>query len=117
MDLLVHLAFGISDGDQPINEDMNRTNSSPKRTTIPANRRIVVIVMATQRFDSESVEMRSEKISFPTIFSAISYDCFVVVFSDIKMEEGVVPATKPISRSTRFPSEVSHSTDSPSMIR
>lgn len=39
--------------------------------------------MATQRFDSESVEMRSEKISFPTILRAISYDCFVVVFSDI----------------------------------
>lgn len=83
MDQEVHLAFGSSDGDQPINEDMNRMNSSPKRTTIPANIRIVVIVMATQRFDSESVEIRSEKISFPTIFSAISYDCFVVVFSDI----------------------------------
>ena len=83
MDQEVHLAFGSSDGDQPINEDMNRMNSSPKRTIITANRRIVVIVMATQRFDSESVEMRSEKISFPTIFSAISYDCFVVVFSDI----------------------------------
>ena len=47
-------------------------NASPKRTIIPANRRIVVIVMATQRFDSESVEMRKEKISFPTILKAIS---------------------------------------------